>query len=63
MCHVVSQKQTDISEVYTVSIIITPMMEAVHTSETLVYLYNTTKRYIPKAVIFSIISVHTQGKG
>jgi hypothetical protein len=44
--HVVSLKQTDVSEVRTVSTI-TVMMEAVRNSETLVYFNETTQSYIP----------------
>jgi hypothetical protein len=47
--HVIWWKLTDLSEVLTATIIlITLMMEAVSTSETLVNFYQTTERNIPE---------------
>jgi hypothetical protein len=40
-------KQTDVSEVHTASIVAL-MMEAVHTSEMLVYFNESTRHYIPE---------------
>jgi hypothetical protein len=45
---VVTFKYTDVSEVYTVSIIAL-MIDAEHTSETCVYFNETTLRYIPES--------------
>jgi hypothetical protein len=46
--HVVKYLLTDVSEARTASIIITLIMEAVHTSETSVNIYLTTRQYIPE---------------
>jgi hypothetical protein len=47
MARVVLQKQTDVSEGHTVSII-TLKIEAVNISETSINFYETTRRNIPK---------------
>jgi hypothetical protein len=48
-CREVSQKLTDVSEVFTAYyIIIALMMEAVSTSETSVNFYETSRRNIPE---------------
>jgi hypothetical protein len=50
---------TDVSELLTVSSIITLMMEAISTSETSVSFYQTAWHNMPEAVIFILTAVRT----
>jgi hypothetical protein len=58
--HGVSYKQTDVSEMLNASTIWTMTLEAIHTSETSVNLYETTRSQIPEDSRFHFCHLHGQ---